>query len=89
MDSSSYTFTPANQHCVTSTNVTVTSLPGTSTNTTSIGVDSVLGQIAADSRYDTSSKTITKLYGGGEENNNIKFKIVLKKKKLLSMHLMI
>jgi len=78
--SSSYTIIPANSHCSMESTVKVTSLPGTSTNTTSDGVDSVLNQIAADSRYDTSAKTVTNLYGGGKEK---KFRIILKKKETI------
>ncbi len=78
--SSSYTIIPANKHCSMESTVKVTSLPGTSTNATSDGIDSVINQIAADSRYDTSAKTVTKLYGGGKEK---KFSVILKKKETI------
>jgi hypothetical protein len=84
MNSSSYTVIPANKQCVAATTVTVTSLPGTNTSTTNNEVDALLSQIAYNASYDnTSAKIVTSLYGGSEEKNKLKFKIVLKKKETI------
>jgi hypothetical protein len=85
--SSSYTITPANQHCVAATTVKVISSPGTSTSNTSNSIDELTSQISKDAQFDTSAKTVTSLYkGGGEEESEIqtqKFTVTLKKKQTI------
>lgn len=81
--SSAYTITPANQHCVASTNVKVISSPGTSTDNINNSVDGLNAQILADAQFDAPLKTVTSQYGGGEEETEIqtqKFTLILKKK---------